>query len=56
MTQEQFARERDYGAVVSIAKAMLRAGLISDKEYRKIDTMFTRKYRPIIGGISLEKP
>ena len=56
MTQEQFARERDYGASVSIAKTLLRAGLITEKEYRKIDTMFTQKYRPIIGGISLEKP
>jgi len=56
MTQEQFVRERDYSAAVSIAKIMLQKGIISEKEYRKIDTMFTRKYRPVIGGISLEKP
>jgi hypothetical protein len=56
MTKEQFERERDYGAAVSIAKALLRAGLISEREFRKIDTNFQRKYRPMIGGLNLEKP
>jgi hypothetical protein len=56
MTKEQFARERDYGAAVSIAKALLRAGLITEWEYRKIDTNFSRKYRPVIGGLRLENP
>ena len=55
MTKEQFARERDYGAAVLIAKTLLRAGLISEREYRKIDTILTRKYQPVIGGRSFEK-
>ena len=54
MTKEQFAREVDYGAAMSIAKAMLRAGLITGKEYRKIDTIYCKKYRPIIGGTKPE--
>jgi len=49
MTKKQFDRERDYGAVMSIARAMLKQGCITDKEYNKIDTIFLRKYKPIIG-------
>ncbi|MDR1409621.1 MAG: hypothetical protein LBJ12_05050 [Oscillospiraceae bacterium] len=54
MTTEQFARERDYGAAISIARSMLRRGLITEREYRKIDTMLGRKYRPIIGGLQVK--
>jgi len=54
MTRAQFDRERDYGAALSIAKTLLRAGLVSDREYRKIDTILSRKYRPIIGGGNLD--
>ena len=51
MTKEQFERECDYGAAMSIAKSLLRARLITEREYRKIDTIYRRKYRPIIGGL-----
>jgi len=51
MTKEQFNRESDYNAVMSIARAMLKQGCITDKEYRRIDTIFLRKYRPIIGTL-----
>ena len=56
MTREQFNREKDYGAAMAVAKAMLRAGLITEREYRKIDTIYRRKYRPIIGGLRLNIP
>jgi hypothetical protein len=51
MTKEQLARERDYGAALSIAKAIRKAGLISEKEFCEIDTMLSAKSRPIIGGL-----
>ena len=56
MTREQFERECDYGVAMSIAKALLRAGLITEREYRKIDTINARKYRPLIGGLKPEIP
>ena len=40
MTEEQFVRERDCGAVMAIARIMLKQGCISHKEYRKINTFF----------------
>lgn len=53
MTKEQFDREKNYGASVSIAKALLQARLITEREFCKIDTIYRRKYRPIIGGLQL---
>ena len=38
MTKEQFERESRYRAALSLAKAMLRDGLISEEEYSIIDT------------------
>ena len=52
MTKEQFNREISYNTAMAIARSLLTNGLISDKDYRKIDTMFKKKYRPIIGGLS----
>ena len=50
MTKEQFDREMHYGASMAIARTLLRSDIISAKEYRKIDTIFRKKYRPIIGA------
>ena len=51
MTPEQFDREKNYGASMAVARAMLSKGLITDREYRKIDTFFRKKYRPLIGAL-----
>lgn len=56
MTKEQFKREKNYGAVMSVARTMLSKGIISDMDYRVIDTMFKAKYQPIIGVIYSKKP
>ena len=51
MTQVQFKREKNYRVSLAIAKAMLTKKLITEKEYRKIDTMLIAKYNPVIGGL-----
>lgn len=56
MTAEQFDREKSYGAAISLAKTLLSKGLITEKEYAKIDTILIRKYRPIIGGLQAKLP
>lgn len=56
MTKEQFERETRYGAAMALAREMLKEGIISEKEYRKIDTIFQRKYRPIIGALQADSP
>jgi hypothetical protein len=56
MSKEQFNREARYGAALAVARAMLVKGLITDKDFRKIDTMFKQKYRPLIGGLLGKNP
>jgi len=42
MTNGQFEREKNYGVVMAVARMMLSKGLISEKDYRKIDTIYRR--------------
>jgi hypothetical protein len=56
MTKEQFEREKNYGVSMAVARIMLAGGIISDRDYRKIDTIFKQKYQPIIGTIYRKKP
>jgi hypothetical protein len=51
MTKEQFDREKNYGAAMAAARMMLTKGIISQKDYCKIETVFRKKYSPIIGEI-----
>ena len=50
MSKEQFGREARYGAAMAAARAMLKSGILTERDYREIDTMMRRKYRPLIGG------
>lgn len=45
MTKEQFEREKNYQAAMSIARNLRRQDLITESEYRKIRTAFLKKYR-----------
>lgn len=51
MTHEQVEREMNYRVSLVIAKAMLSQRLITEQEYKKIDTMLKAKYKPVIGGL-----
>ena len=51
MTKEQFEREKNYGAVMAVARVMLSKEIISEREYFAVDTMMRRKYKPVIGGL-----
>jgi len=50
MTQERFEREINYALAMAVARGMLKNGIITQSDYRKIETIFRRKYRPIING------
>ena len=50
MTAEQFKRELEYGARAHIARRLLRAGLISEREFRRLCKKYEQKHRPMIGG------
>ena len=51
MNKEQFDRERLYQATLSLARTMLKGGLITEDEFAIIDTKMREKYRPCLGTL-----
>lgn len=56
MDKEQFRAERLYLMSISVAKSMLRQGVISKEEFAEIDTILLKKYRPTLGTLLSGKP
>lgn len=54
VSKEQLTNEKLYQATMSMVRRMLEKGLISEEEYRQIDTMFLEKYRPVFGTLFSE--
>ena len=51
MTEEEFGRELRYQSVMYLVRKMLRNELITEEEYRNIDTNNRQKMRPITGNL-----
>ena len=51
LSKEQFEREKNYRASLSVAKSMLKNGIINEQDYCKIDTILIAKYCPIFGSL-----
>jgi hypothetical protein len=56
MNKQQFRRELEYGAAVSIATSMLRRHLITPNEFHKLRAALIKKYRPVIGSLQETDP
>ena len=56
VSEEQFRAERLYRMSLSIAKTMLKKGIITKDEYLEIDTILPQKYRPTLGTLLAGKP
>lgn len=54
MSKEEFKNEKLYQTTMSMAKKMLADGIISEEEYRQIDTIFLEKYHPVFGTLFSE--
>lgn len=54
MSEKQMHNEKLYQATMSMVRRMLEDGLISEEEYRQIDTIFLEKYRPLFGTLFAE--
>lgn len=48
MDHTQFEREKERGAAFAIASRLLRSGLITEDEYRKLTVVLDQKYRPMV--------
>ena len=56
MTPEQFDREKKYQAALSVARAMLRKGIINEDDYAKTEKVLRVKFCPFIGSFQTENP
>jgi len=56
MDKKQFRAERLYQVSISIAKAMLEKGTLSEEDYTQIDTILLEKYRPVLGTLLSGNP
>ena len=54
MSKEQMGQEKLCQATMSMVRKRLGEGLITEEEYRQIDTMFLAKYRPLFGTLCSE--
>lgn len=51
VNKNDFRNEKLYQATMGMARKMLSEGLISEEEYRQIDTIFLAKYQPVFGTL-----
>ena len=51
MSKEDMRREKLYQTTMHIARKMLKEGIISEDEYRRVDTIFLEKYKPVLGTL-----
>lgn len=51
MSKEEFRNEKLYQTTMHLARKMLEEGIISEEEYRQIDTIFLEKYKHVFGTL-----
>ena len=51
MDRKELWKEMLYQTTMHIARKMLNEGIISEEEYRQIDTIFLEKYKPVFGTL-----
>ena len=51
MSKDEFRNEKLYQTTMHLARKMLEEGIISEEEYRQIDTIFSEKYQPTLGTL-----
>ena len=57
MSKEELKNEKLYQTTMYMVRKLFEDGIVTEEEYRQIDTIFLEKYHPIFGtllsGISL---
>lgn len=51
MTGEQLQREFKYRAAMSLAKELLKSGMITEDDYRAVDARMIRIFEPVLKGL-----
>ena len=51
MSKEEFRNEKLYQTTMHLVRKMVGEDIISEEEYRQIDTIFLEKYKPVFGTL-----
>ena len=51
MKDDEFFREMNYQIIMYYARRLVSGGIITEDEYRGLNTDFLRKYKPVIGSL-----
>lgn len=51
MSNERKHDDMVYQMAISVAKSMLKNGIVNREEYDRIDTILLKKYRPYLGSL-----
>ncbi len=54
--ESTFTTEMQYLTALSIAKNLLKKGLLTPEEYAEIDTILTERFKPSLGKLLSENP
>jgi hypothetical protein len=54
MNNDQFERERRYQSTLAVVQHMLRLSLITEDEFKAINTMLLEKHRPLLSCLHTE--
>lgn len=53
MNEEQFRKEKIYQISLSLAKSMLKKGLLTEDEFAIFNAILLEKYHPLLGTLFL---
>ena len=54
MNEDQFRKEKTYQISLSLAKSMLKKGLLTEDEFAIFDAILLEKYHPLLGTLFSE--
>lgn len=54
MDDERFRAETAYQFSLSLAESLLRAGMLTEKEFTKARELLLARYKPVFGGLFAE--
>jgi len=51
VTHEQLQREFQYRVAMSLARDLLKSGVLSDEEYSAVDVKMIQRFQPVLAGL-----
>lgn len=56
VNEADFEREKAYQITMSLVRQLRKNGIVTEEEYKKVDTIMLEKHRPVLGTLLSGKP